>query len=248
MSPVQRPINKGNEDLKNFIATKGLNKSFKTDAGDLHVLKDITLSIGEGEMVGIVGASGVGKSTLLHILGALDKPTSGSLLYNQTDIFSLDRDSLASFRNRTIGFVFQFHHLLPEFSAIENVMMPGLIGRDSRIQGVKGASYKEIQDKAERLLGEMGLSERKSHRPGELSGGEQQRVAVARALILEPKVVLADEPTGNLDTTTGEELFNIFIKLNQEKGITFIIVTHNESLSNRCHRIFKMVDGKLTDR
>jgi lipoprotein-releasing system ATP-binding protein len=233
--------------LNNFIETKDLNKSFKTDAGELHVLKDIILSIKEGEMVGIVGASGVGKSTLLHILGALDRPTSGNLYYDNTDVFSLDRNSLATFRNKTIGFVFQFHHLLPEFSAIENVMMPGLINKGLRGQGGKGPGYKEIQARAERLLNEMGLSERKKHRPGELSGGEQQRVAVARALILEPKVVLADEPTGNLDTTTGEELFKIFINLNKEKGITFVIVTHNESLSNRCHRILKMVDGELVD-
>ena len=225
--------------MKSLIETKDLKKVFITDAGELHVLKDITLSIKEGEMVGIVGASGVGKSTLLHILGALDRPTAGNLYYSNTDVFSLDRNSLATFRNRTIGFVFQFHHLLPEFSAIENVMMPGLIN--------KGLGYKEIQDRAERLLDEMGLSERKKHRPGELSGGEQQRVAVARALILEPKVVLADEPTGNLDTATGEELFKIFIDLNKEKGITFVIVTHNESLSSCCHRILKMVDGRLAD-
>lgn len=233
--------------MKSLIETKDLKKVFITDAGELSVLKDITLSIKEGEMVGIVGASGVGKSTLLHILGALDRPTSGNLYYSNTDVFSLDRNSLATFRNKTIGFVFQFHHLLPEFSAIENVIMPGLINKGLKGQGVKGASYKEIEDKAERLLDEMGLSERKKHRPGELSGGEQQRVAVARALILEPKVVLADEPTGNLDTATGEELFKIFIDLNKEKGITFVIVTHNESLSNRCHRILKMVDGRLID-
>jgi len=231
--------------LKSLIETKDLKKVFITEAGELNVLKDITLSIKEGEMVGIVGASGVGKSTLLHILGALDKPTSGNLYYNNTDVFSLDRNSLATFRNKTIGFVFQFHHLLPEFSAIENVLMPGLINKGLRGQGGKGSSYKEIEDKAGKLLDEMGLSERKKHRPGELSGGEQQRVAVARALILEPKVVLADEPTGNLDTATGEELFKIFINLNKEKGITFVIVTHNESLSSRCHRILKMVDGRL---
>ena len=231
--------------MKSLIETKDLKKVFITEAGELNVLKDITLSIKEGEMVGIVGASGVGKSTLLHILGALDKPTSGNLYYNNTDVFSLDRNSLATFRNKTIGFVFQFHHLLPEFSAIENVMMPGLINKGLKGQGVKGPGYKEIEDKAGRLLDEMGLSERKKHRPGELSGGEQQRVAVARALILEPKVVLADEPTGNLDTATGEELFKIFINLNKEKGITFVIVTHNESLSSRCHRILKMVDGRL---
>lgn len=233
--------------MKSLIETKDLKKVFITDAGELNVLKDITLSIKEGEMVGIVGASGVGKSTLLHILGALDRPTSGNLYYSNTDVFSLDRNSLATFRNKTIGFVFQFHHLLPEFSAIENVMMPGLINKGLRGQGGKGPGYKEIQDRAGRLLDEMGLSERKKHRPGELSGGEQQRVAVARALILEPKVVLADEPTGNLDTATGEELFKIFIDLNKEKGITFVIVTHNESLSSRCHRILKMLDGRLTD-
>jgi lipoprotein-releasing system ATP-binding protein len=233
--------------LKSLIETKDLKKVFITDAGELNVLKDITLSIKEGEMVGIVGASGVGKSTLLHILGALDRPTSGNLYYSNTDVFSLDRNSLATFRNKTIGFVFQFHHLLPEFSAIENVIMPGLIGKGSRDKGFKVLSYTEIKDRAEKLLDEMGLSERKKHRPGELSGGEQQRVAVARALILEPKVVLADEPTGNLDTSTGEELFKIFIDLNKEKGITFVIVTHNESLSSRCHRILKMVDGRLTD-
>jgi lipoprotein-releasing system ATP-binding protein len=231
--------------MKNLIEVQSLNKSFNTDAGKLQVLKGIDLSIKEGEMVGIVGASGVGKSTLLHILGALDKPTSGKVLYNGADIFSLNENSLASFRNKTIGFVFQFHHLLPEFTAIENVMMPGLINKGTRGQGDKGASYQEIMEKAERLLDEMGLSERKKHRPGELSGGEQQRVAVARALILEPKAVLADEPTGNLDTQTGEELFNLLVNLNKEKGITFVIVTHNESLSGRCHRILRMVDGQI---
>jgi len=232
--------------LQNLIEAQNLKKSFATDAGELQVLRGINLSIREGEMVGIVGASGVGKSTLLHILGALDRPTAGSVFYSNTDIFSLDRNSLAAFRNRAIGFVFQFHHLLPEFSAIENVMMPGLIGIGSG-QGGRASSQREIKGRAERLLDEMGLSERKRHRPGELSGGEQQRVAVARALILEPKVVLADEPTGNLDTSTGEELFSIFIDLNQKKGITFVIVTHNEFLSSRCHRVLKMVDGKLAN-
>ncbi len=232
--------------MQNLIEAQNLTKSFDTDAGELQVLRGINLSIGEGEMVGIVGASGVGKSTLLHILGALDRPTAGSVFYSNMDIFSLDRNSLAAFRNRAIGFVFQFHHLLPEFSAIENVMMPGLIGIGSG-QGGRASSQREIKGRAERLLDEIGLSERKRHRPGELSGGEQQRVAVARALILEPKVVLADEPTGNLDTSTGEELFSIFIDLNQKKGITFVIVTHNEFLSSRCHRVLKMVDGKLAN-
>ncbi|MDI6889623.1 MAG: ABC transporter ATP-binding protein [Thermodesulfovibrionales bacterium] len=231
--------------MRNLIETENLKKSFTTEAGELQVLKGINLSIKEGEMVGIVGASGVGKSTLLHILGALDRPTSGKVFYNNTDIFSLDGNSLASFRNRKIGFVFQFHHLLPEFTALENVMMPGLINIGSRAQGFKVSSYKEIIERAEKLLDDMGLSERKEHRPGELSGGEQQRVAVARALILKPEVVLADEPTGNLDTATGEELFTLLINLNKEKGITFVIVTHNESLSRRCHRVLKMVDGRI---
>ncbi|MGB9716171.1 MAG: ABC transporter ATP-binding protein [Thermodesulfovibrionales bacterium] len=229
--------------MKNLIETIQLKKSFITDAGELQVLKGINLSINEGEMVGIVGASGVGKSTLLHILGALERPSSGKVLYDGKDIFSLNEDSLAFFRNKTIGFIFQFHHLLPEFTAIENVMMPGLISLSQRSQVL---SRKELKEKAERLLDEMGLSERKKHRPGELSGGEQQRVAVARALILEPKAVLADEPTGNLDTQTGDELFKLLVSLNKEKGTTFIIVTHNEALSSRCNRVLRMVDGKIS--
>jgi len=231
--------------MRSLIKTTQLRKSFITKAGELRVLKGIDLSITEGEMVSIVGASGVGKSTLLYILGALDRPTSGEVFFDEIDIFSLNEDSLAAFRNETVGFVFQFHHLMPEFTALENVMMPGLINKGSRGQGVKGPGHKEIVTKAERLLNEMGLSERKGHRPGELSGGEQQRVAVARALLLEPKIVLGDEPTGNLDTETGDELFNLLVELNKEKGITFIIVTHNESLSKRCHRTLRMVDGKI---
>jgi lipoprotein-releasing system ATP-binding protein len=233
--------------VKSLIEVQNLKKYFMTKAGELQVLKGIDLSIKEGEMVGIVGASGVGKSTLLHILGALDKPTSGNVFCNGNDIFSLDENSLASFRNKSVGFVFQFHHLLPEFTALENVMMPGLISMGLGVQGFRDLSYKDVTERAERLLNEMGLSERRGHRPGELSGGEQQRVAVARALILEPKVVLADEPTGNLDTTTGEELFNLLVHLNKEKGITFVIVTHNESLSKRCHRVLKMVNGRVVD-
>jgi lipoprotein-releasing system ATP-binding protein len=230
--------------LNTLIETKELKKSFITDAGEIQVLKGIDLSIAAGEMVGIVGASGVGKSTLLHVIGALDKPTSGNVFYKETDIFSLDRTSLASFRNRTVGFVFQFHHLLPEFTALENVMLPGLINLNNHAK-VFG-HYNDVRRKAEELLGQMGLSERIRHRPGELSGGEQQRVAVARALILDPVVVFTDEPTGNLDTATGEELFKVFLDLNRNKGITFIIVTHNESLSNQCNRVLRMMDGKLT--
>jgi lipoprotein-releasing system ATP-binding protein len=231
--------------VNTFIETKNLNKSFTTDAGELKVLKEIELTIHEKEMVGIIGASGVGKSTLLHILGALDRPTSGSVLYESTDIFSLDRYALAAFRNKTVGFVFQFHHLLPEFTALENVMMPGMIYRSQKTEGKR--EFSEISARAEDLLKKMGLTERMNHRPGELSGGEQQRVAVARALLLNPKVVMADEPTGNLDTTTGEELFQIFTDLNRDQGTTFVIVTNNEALSQRCHRILKMVDGRLID-
>jgi len=219
-----------------MIEVNGLKKSFFLPAGEVKVLSGIDLSISRGEMLAIVGVSGAGKSTLLHIMGTLDEPTSGNVLYENKDVFSLDDYSLAGFRNKSIGFVFQFHHLLPEFTAIENVLMPGLINM---------SGYEEIKERAEMLLGELGLSERKNHRPGELSGGEQQRVAVARALINEPKVVFADEPTGNLDTHTGEELFKLLLRLNEKKGITFVIVTHNESLSRQCHRVLEMADGKF---
>jgi lipoprotein-releasing system ATP-binding protein len=218
-----------------LIRIRKLNKSFSAPGGHLHVLKDITFDVYKGEMTAVMGPSGVGKSTLLHILGALDKPTSGNVFYEDKDIFSMEDDLLANFRNKTIGFVFQFHHLLPEFNALENTIMPALIA---------GIPRKEACKKAERILEEVGLSERLLHKPGELSGGEQQRVAVARALILEPKVVLADEPTGNLDTQTGDELFNLLINLNK-KGITFIIVTHSESLASKCSRVIKMRDGRI---
>jgi lipoprotein-releasing system ATP-binding protein len=224
------------EKVTHLVDVQGIEKSFSTPAGDLRILKGVDLSIDEGEVVGIVGASGVGKSTFLHILGALDRPTSGKIFYEGRDVFSMDDASLAAFRNRTVGFVFQFHHLLPEFSAFENVMMPGIISNMNRADL---ASY------AEGLLANLGISDRKDHLPGELSGGEQQRVAVARALILSPMVVLADEPTGNLDTATGEELFRLLLRLNRERGITFVIVTHNESLSKQCDRVLKMVDGRF---
>ncbi len=236
------------EDRKRpFLVVRDLKKTFSTHADELQVLRGILLEVQEGEMVGVVGASGAGKSTLLHILGTLDTPSSGQVFYGGTDIFSIDRTALASFRNRTIGFVFQFHHLLPEFSAIENVMMPGLIGIGKGSDRSTRVLHQEIQGRAEDLLKEFGLSERKRHRPGELSGGEQQRVAVARALLLQPKIVLADEPTGNLDTHTGEELFGILVDLNRQKGVTFVIVTHNESLAGRCHRVLRMEDGQVVD-
>lgn len=217
-----------------LIRTIDVTKSFRTEAGDLKVLKGIDLSIRRGEMLGVIGASGAGKSTLLQILGALDKPTSGKVQFKGRDIASMDDNSLARLRNTSIGFVFQFHHLLPEFNSIENAMFPAIIS---------GMSFSAAEKKAKALLDELGLSERVRHRPGELSGGEQQRVAVARALIQDPEVVLADEPTGNLDTATGNDLFELFLDLNERKGITFVVVTHNKSLSDRCHRVVEMADG-----
>jgi lipoprotein-releasing system ATP-binding protein len=220
-----------------MISLADVRKSFATAAGELQVLKGIDAFVERGEMAAIVGASGVGKSTLLHIMGTLDRPTSGTVTYEGTDVFSLGEKALTAFRNKTVGFVFQFHHLLPEFTALENVLMPALInGSMDRREALRTALG---------LLEELGISDRRDHRPGELSGGEQQRVAVARALVLSPSVVLADEPTGNLDMATGEELFRLLLGLNETRRITFVLVTHNESLSSRCHRIFEMKDGRL---
>ena len=201
----------------------------------LHVLRGVDIGVKKGEIVAVVGASGVGKSTLLHILGALDRPTKGRVSLNSTDVFSLNDRELAHFRNKTIGFVFQFHHLLPEFSALENLMMPKLIAGEQEIS---------IRRKARELLSEVGLSDRADHKPPELSGGEQQRVAVARALINDPQVVLADEPSGNLDKATGEELHNLISTLNRKKGQTFIMATHNQLLARRANRIIALVEGK----
>jgi len=221
--------------MEPLLKVTNLNKSFKTPDKNLHILKDINFDIADGEMTAVMGPSGAGKSTLLHILGALDRPSSGDVLYRGRDIFRLGNDALADFRNRKIGFVFQFHHLLTEFNALENAIMPALIS---------GAEYSDAKRDAERLLSEVGLSERISHRPGELSGGEQQRVAVARALMLEPEIVLADEPTGNLDTETGENLFRLLLELNKG-GKTFIVVTHNENLASMCRKIIRMKDGRI---
>ena len=212
-----------------------LHKSFESPHS-IEVLKGITIDIQPSELLCIMGASGVGKSTLLHIIGTLDRPTQGRVLFGDEDIFSLDDEKLAEFRNRKIGFVFQFHHLLPEFTALENTMMPALIA---------GIGKHQASDRATQLLQEVGLAERLSHCPGELSGGEQQRVAVARALALEPQLLLADEPTGNLDTQTGEEIFAMMKNLNKQRGITIVLVTHNEKLSAQADRTVRMVDGKL---
>jgi len=219
-----------------LIEVQELFKTFGNGAKRVDVLKGIDLLISRGETVAIVGASGVGKTTLLHVLGTLDRPTSGKVLYENQDVFTLDERALALFRNRQVGFVFQFHHLLPEFSALENVMMPCLI---------QGISKAEAGQRAESILTLVGLRERLIHKPGELSGGEQQRVAVARAMVLEPKVLLADEPTGNLDTKTGQSVFDLLDELNRTKRVTLIIVTHNPGLADRMSRQINLVDGKL---
>ena len=201
----------------------------------MEVLKGVDLTFSRGEKAAIVGASGVGKTTLLHVLGTLDRPTTGKVLFEGKDIYALNEKDLAFFRNREIGFVFQFHHLLPEFSALENTMMPCLI---------QGIPKEESISRAEAILTLVGLEERFSHKPGELSGGEQQRVAVARALVLEPKALLADEPTGNLDTKTGESVFDLLQELNRIKGVTLIVVTHNLKLAEKMSRQIQLIDGK----
>ncbi|OGP95677.1 MAG: ABC transporter ATP-binding protein [Deltaproteobacteria bacterium RBG_16_47_11] len=221
--------------MKEFIQVQQLFKSYGNGAKRVEVLKGADLIFSRGEKAAIVGASGVGKTTLLHILGTLDRPTAGKVLYEGKDIYALNEKDLALFRNREIGFVFQLHHLLPEFNALENTMMPCLI---------QGIPKKESASRAEAILTLVGLKERLTHKPGELSGGEQQRVAVARALVLGPKVLLADEPTGNLDTKTGESVFDLLRELNQIKGITLIVVTHNIKLAEKLSRQIQLVDGK----
>jgi len=221
-----------------MIRTKGITKTFPTPAGELNILRGIDIHIRSGEFVSVMGASGAGKSTLLHILGTLDVPTSGEISIEGRDVLSMPETDLTSFRNTTIGFVFQFHHLLPEFTALENTMMPALI---------HGMGRTEATEKARGLLDDLALSQRYDHRPGELSGGEQQRVAVARALVMGPKIVLADEPTGNLDTGTGNELFGLLRELNRKQGTTLLMVTHNEALSSQCDRVIVMKDGCISD-
>ncbi len=219
-----------------MIGINGLYKTFKIGEHDLTVLKGINLEIRRGELLAIMGASGAGKSTLLHIIGMLDRPTRGTVSFEGQDLFQLSEAAQAEFRNKRIGFVFQFHHLLPEFTALENACMPALIQRRAPA---------DVETDAIALLNEVGLGERLHHKPGELSGGEQQRVAVARALMQRPDLVLADEPTGNLDTHTGEALFALMRDLNKSRGTTFVIVTHNEKLSAQADRIVYMQDGQI---
>lgn len=215
-----------------MLRASGIQKSY----GPLKVLKNIDLQVSKGEIVAIVGASGAGKSTLLHILGTLDNPDAGKVYIHDTDVFAQSSRNLASFRNRSIGFVFQFHNLLPEFSAVENVVIPGLIaGKDAR----------EVRTRAEKLLDMLGIIQRKDHKPSELSGGEQQRTAVARALINSPDLILADEPSGNLDSKNAVELHNLFFQLRKDLNQTFIIVTHNSDLSMMADRRVELRDGMI---
>lgn len=215
-----------------------LHKKYRSGNIWLEVLKGINLSIDSGEIISIVGPSGAGKSTLLHLLGFLDRPTEGEVRLNQQNVLLLSNSTLANIRNLRIGFLFQFHHLLPEFTAVENVMLPQLIA---------GQDKKSAWQKAESILEQVGLQNRGHHKPGELSGGEQQRVALARALVNEPAVVLADEPTGNLDRATGGKVLELLWQLNETRKQTFILVTHDESVAHRAHRLVRLVEGLVVE-
>ncbi len=219
-----------------MIEVAGLGKQFKTPSAEIKVLNDINLKICQGERVAIVGTSGAGKTTLMHILGGLDRPSAGEVRFEGKNLFDLRGPELDAFRNQTIGFVFQFHQLLPEFSALENVMMPLLIGGLKRQQAIRRATT---------LLEEVGLEHRLTHKPGALSGGEQQRIAIARALVGEPRLLLADEPTGNLDSGTSEEILALLNNMHQSRGLTMIIVTHNNALAASLDRVLELKDGAL---
>ncbi len=217
-----------------MLSAKGISKKY----GQLQVLKNVEININKGEIVSIVGSSGAGKSTLLHILGTLDKADAGQIILNNQNITSLSGNKLASFRNNEIGFVFQFHHLLPEFTALENVCIPGWIA---------GKKKSEVENRAKELLQSLGLTNRLQNKPQQLSGGEQQRVAVARALINNPSIIMADEPTGNLDSKNAKELHQLFVDLRQQFNQTFLIVTHNEDLAKMSDRVVHMKDGMVVN-
>jgi len=223
---------------ESLLDVRGLHKDFLHRGNRIHVLTGLDLQVRQGEMCAVVGASGAGKSTFLHVVGTLDRPTRGSILYRGQDVTRFPARTLSEFRNRTIGFVFQFHHLLPEFTAIENTMMPGLI---------QGMNRSDLEEAARRILDEVGLSERLTHKPGELSGGEQQRVALARALVLRPALLLADEPTGNLDGETAEGIHDLFVQMNDRYGTTMLLVTHNPALAARMPRRLKLEGGAMHD-
>jgi lipoprotein-releasing system ATP-binding protein len=221
-----------------LVEARGLHKSYWLGEKEIHVLRGASFALGAGEMASLVGPSGVGKSTFLHVIGTLDPPTAGEVLFDGRDAFGMSEEELASFRNRSIGFVFQFHYLLPEFTALQNASMPGLINRLSR---------EEAEAQAKEMLEMVGLGERLDHKPGELSGGEQQRVALARALVLKPRLLLADEPTGNLDEATGEGIHQLLVELNQRLGIAAIVVTHNPRLAERMPRRLRLSEGLVED-
>ncbi len=222
--------------MSNLLQVRELDKSFTEVGEEIHVLRGLDLDLAEGERLAIVGESGVGKSTLLHILGTLDRPSSGQVIYRGSDLSSLSEDALSGIRNREIGFIFQFHYLLPDFNALENVMLPALI---------RGWEWGRARAEAGRLLEMVGLQNRMTHRPGKLSGGEQQRVAVARSVILEPKLLLADEPTGDLDPSTGEEIQNLLFRLNEERRVAFVVATHNRRFAARVGNQFELREGRL---
>ena len=221
-----------------LIQASGISKVYNHGGARIVVLNQLSFKLEPGETLGIVGASGIGKSTLLHILGTLDRPDAGKLEYSEEDVLMLDDTQLARFRNRTIGFVFQFHHLLPEFSALENTMMPALIG---------GVEKKSAKEAAESILVRVGLKDRLTHRAGELSGGEQQRVALARALVQRPAILLADEPTGNLDRTNSDHIHSLLMELNQEMGMALVVVTHNMELAALVSRRVTIASGAMQE-
>jgi len=218
------------------LSAENVWRVFRRDGYDLEVLKGVSLSIPRGEMVGVVGVSGAGKTTLLQILGTLDRPTSGRVLYGGRDVSGLPEEEMAAFRNRSVGFVFQFHNLLPEFTVLENVMLPCLIAR---------MDPQEARRSAETLLAEVGLTGRLAHRTGEISGGEQQRAAICRALVMEPSVLLADEPTGNLDRRTAGGVVDLLVELNRTRGLSLLMVTHNDRVAERLHRVVRIDDGRI---
>ncbi|HEY1371344.1 MAG TPA: ABC transporter ATP-binding protein [Candidatus Binatia bacterium] len=222
--------------MSNLLEVRDLHKTYLDTGAEIQVLRGLDLDLAEGERLAIVGESGVGKSTLLHILGTLDKPTTGRVLYRGNDLSTVDEDTLSDFRNRDVGFVFQFHYLLPDFNALENVMLPALI---------QGWDREKASEAALKLLEKVGLKERVGHQPGKLSGGEQQRVAVARAIILSPQLILADEPTGDLDSATGEEIQDLLFSLNQEARIALVVATHNRGFAEKIGRQMELREGRL---
>jgi len=223
--------------LESLVRVEGLRKSFETGDASIEVLAGVDLEVAPGERLAIVGQSGVGKSTLLHILGTLDHPTSGKVYFRGEDVFARSGSELARLRNEGIGFVFQFHHLLPEFTSLENVMMPGLL---------QGRGFEEMQGRAESTLADVGLAHRLTHPIGKLSGGERQRVAVARALVMEPPLVLADEPTGNLDPATGDQVAELLLEINRSRGTALVVVTHSSRMAAALGRTVALVDGAMT--